>query len=512
LSTAEVSLLFPAVTATRIDATQVLTDAIADVNLATERSRTTPLTLAARQGRLDVIKKLLQAKANPGTRDALTRSALFYASRMGHAKTVELLLKKYNSPNDGSLHEASRGFHIEVMEQLMNASHDPNYRSLRHHGRTALGEVALRGEVPEDIVRAEAAIDLLKKRKADPLVSVRNKTAIFLALDNHDPGPITELLLSRFLWETIHNKANLYVEGDRHYSPTMYVKKGLFGGTQEQAYGLLRLLTNLGVVDRYYASIDLDQPQDAVGLPEDIQKAEKAKREYNMRKRRDEEEHQTNLRRKREEAFQRNLIAEDELVSDLHRTESLATQRRRIKGLDHNQEIQIEAEKARNKAYIDLNAAATKSIVQWKQHRDERGIREERYQQGEWEEERSHAQKKRFTDDNHAQSLRHKEDRHAQDSRQLDNNRQLQLAHQYEEDRRQLSLEAFRSNHQLELERRRNEENIWARQHVDEIESSHMERRDKIQAQRDYRGLQATYATAWQERLRHEAGLADREA
>ncbi len=133
-----------------------------------QRPERTPLILAAKAGRLDVVQMLIKAGAKQPAKDIFHRSALFYASRSGNVGAVSLLLQGKPSKNDGSLHEAARCFHPEVIRLLLDAGHDIDYRSTKHGGRTALGEMALRGRVPDDIATAEEAAELLKEEGANP--------------------------------------------------------------------------------------------------------------------------------------------------------------------------------------------------------------------------------------------------------------------------------------------------------------------------------------------------------
>jgi ankyrin repeat protein len=151
--------------------------------------------VAAKSSHLDAVELLLEAGAKPSAKDKYGRSALFYAARLGDVEIVFTLLHSKPSTNDGSLHEAARSFHAPVMELLLKAGHDADYRSTKHGGRTALGEMALKGRVSEDVARTEEAVDLLKDAGSDPMVKVDGKTVIFLALDNKNPEPVVRVLL-----------------------------------------------------------------------------------------------------------------------------------------------------------------------------------------------------------------------------------------------------------------------------------------------------------------------------
>ncbi|KAL2195244.1 hypothetical protein P885DRAFT_70818 [Corynascus similis CBS 632.67] len=338
----------------------------ADISYTTPTSRTTPLLVAAKSGRIDIVRLLLSSGARVSAKDALGHSALFYAARAGNAELVELLLESKPVLNDGSLHEASRGFHVQVMQLLLEAGHDANFRSIKHGGRTALGEIAFRATPPTDIAAAEEALDLLTAVEASPLLKVHGKTVIFLALDNEHNEAITKLLLERMLYRTLNSLENTYQHGTFHYSPTMYVAKGILLGTPSET--LLQLLKDHGCEDRYYATIEETQPPDAVGLPEEIRDYEREKRARERQKRLVEEDHANTIRREREKAIALAQLEADKHHRTIQQREDISLQKRRHRGLEHHQTIQMKAEKHHADAQIKLSAASVHSSIRWQKH------------------------------------------------------------------------------------------------------------------------------------------------
>ncbi|KAK0720197.1 hypothetical protein B0H67DRAFT_486120 [Lasiosphaeris hirsuta] len=280
----------------------------ADVCYTTPRTRANPLLLAARAGRREVVRILLEAGAKVLCKDVLGRSALFFASRSGDVDLATLLLRSKPSVNDGSLHEASRGFHPRVLRLLIKAGHDANFRSTRHEGRTALAEIALHGIVPNDPTDAEEALDILCEAGASPLLKVRCKTVIFLALDNPKNESMTQLLLEKVLYRTINSQENTFQQGIYYYSPTMYVFKGILHGPRSEA--LIRILRDHGAEDRFYAGPNETQPEDAIGLPEEIKEYERERRSWERQSRRTDEGYVSDSRRT-SERVQSSIHAKD---------------------------------------------------------------------------------------------------------------------------------------------------------------------------------------------------------
>ncbi len=89
------------------------------MNFTAALSKTTPLILAAKYRRSDVVKKLIKANADTCVRDYRERSPLFFASREGDLDAVNVFLKARYRPNDGSLPEAARNQHDEVVAALI---------------------------------------------------------------------------------------------------------------------------------------------------------------------------------------------------------------------------------------------------------------------------------------------------------------------------------------------------------------------------------------------------------
>ncbi|AEO63045.1 uncharacterized protein THITE_40294 [Thermothielavioides terrestris NRRL 8126] len=411
----------------------------ADISYTTPKTRTTPLLLAVKFGLIDVVQMLIDAGARVSAKDAAGRSALFYASRAGNSEMVKLLLKAKPVVNDGSLHEASRGFHLQVMKRLLEAGHDPNYRSIKHGGRTALGEIALKANAPSDVAVAEECLDLLASVDASPLLKVHGKTVIFLALDNQHNEAITRLLLDRVLYRTLNSHENTYQQGTLHYSPTVYVSKGILSGPCSDA--LLQLLKAHGCEDRFYASMEETQPPDAVGLPEEIREYERERRARERQNRLMEEEHANTIRREREKAIALAQLEDDKHYRTLQHREDVSQQQRRHRGLDHHQAILMAAEKHHNDSQIKLSQAAVNSTIRWQRHNDDIAMLNQKREADRFHRHETHQQQLAHRRDKLQFATEAKNVRHAQSLAHLrDRQRQAWQAWQAREDRRAQQL------------------------------------------------------------------------
>ncbi|WPJ60749.1 hypothetical protein SMAC4_03174 [Sordaria macrospora] len=338
----------------------------ANIAYATPRTHTTALMLAVKSGRFEAVQTLLDAGAKVHAKDSQGRSALYIAARLGNADIVAALLRINPSMNDGSLHEASRNLHVDAMRLLVECGHDPNYRSSKHDGRTAFGEMALKATVPRDITIAEEAVEILCTGGASPLLKTNDKTILFLALDNMDNEAMTRLLLDKHLYRILNTPENMYVEDIYHYSPTMYVKKGMLQGPRTA--GLIEILEGHGGEDRYYATMEQKQPHDAVGMPEEIQQFERERRARERRIREQEEEHAAALRREFEKAKTVDVIEDLHHDRSYRHYENISDQHRRNKYLDHQTEITIKTEAALVDNSLKLQGANVDGTIQWQHH------------------------------------------------------------------------------------------------------------------------------------------------
>jgi hypothetical protein len=348
----------------------------ADVNFTTKRSNSTPLLLAARYERPDIISILLQRKLNVSIKDRFSRSALFFAAANGDIKSTQILLQHRPRGNDGSLHEAARELHPEIMSALIKAGHDPNFTSTKHEGLTPLGELCMYCNGEGLSTRIEECIELLVRAKVNPLKTWRGKSVLYMALDNPEPYPVTSALLERLMWKYVTNEANIHHEETFYYSPTMYLKKGYFIGSTSDQRSMIQLLKDHGAEDHYYVEEGQRQPQDAVGMPSHIVASERRRRQHEENIERKQEEHQEKLRQNWEiakqtyqlqEATQQQYLRHQEERFDQQQYHMIRSAYAQAE-IQHNRDMQ-KLSTERESARIQAQRENYKLEIQWESNR-----------------------------------------------------------------------------------------------------------------------------------------------
>jgi ankyrin repeat protein len=103
----------------------------------------TALYLAALLGHIEVVKVLLNAKANVNAKNREGRTALHQAAYEGRVEAVKVLLNAEakvsaeDQHGNTALHEAAWQSHVEVVKVLLNAKANVNAKN--REGRTAIG-------------------------------------------------------------------------------------------------------------------------------------------------------------------------------------------------------------------------------------------------------------------------------------------------------------------------------------------------------------------------------------
>jgi hypothetical protein len=294
-----------------------LLEAGTSVTRVSSVSETTPLMLAAREGRHEIVSTLVvRGCSDADLRDASNRSALFYASSSVSGEATVKILAPHSLGNDGSLHEAARELNVEVTRTLLEHGHDPNYPSRLHGGRNALGELCLNANVSTSAQRSKLRqlLRLLLHKRVNPKFRARNeKSCVILALDNaYSALFMTEALLETEIWQDLNDEAHIYCDpaSGLHYSPYSYVELIATPARAPIKKALLDLLRDKACLPVYYSSSAL-QPVGATGIPPRIAQLVDKQKEHELAIRHEKEKfehsrtieetsHKDLLRRKRE--------------------------------------------------------------------------------------------------------------------------------------------------------------------------------------------------------------------
>lgn len=347
--------------------------------------------------------KLLKHKAKASAKDLFERSALFYAARAGDLESVNALLKAKSPVNDGSIQEAAKELHSEVVAALVKGKHHPDFPSSKeqHEGRTALQELCLMCDCSKGSTKIEEAIQALVGGKANPLEKSRNKNALFLALDNANPVPITRALLDCVMWKHMTSEENVYIETDPetgikyYFSPTMYVSRGFSQGPESENEQLLKILIDKRGTDRFYAEEGAEQPVDAAGMPQAIIDAEKKRTDREQKLREKELDHQLKLLHEKQAAEHKAEIERAKHEEEMFRKDELAQQKLEQKENDHQQALAQELEKTNQKQGIMVSTANLKLQLQERADTQKQRAAESRAKFEEMQKVRMIAQKER---------------------------------------------------------------------------------------------------------------------
>jgi len=174
-----------------LDVVRVLLEAKAEVN-AKMNNGGTALILASSYGHLDVVKALLDAKADANAKAGNGGMALMLASEKGHLEVVQALLDAKadvnGKANDGMtpLIFASQFGHLDVVQKLLAAKADVNFNPSK--GGTALIMASQQGY--EDVVKTLLAA----KADVNTQANYDGSTALMLASQNDHIKIVRDLL------------------------------------------------------------------------------------------------------------------------------------------------------------------------------------------------------------------------------------------------------------------------------------------------------------------------------
>ncbi|ORX89855.1 ankyrin repeat-containing domain protein [Clohesyomyces aquaticus] len=250
----------------------------------TPKSDLSPVALASREGRQDIVQELLNRGADASVRDKWNRSALFYAASTSFTSVVQTL-SIHALKDDGSLHEAARCLQLDAATILIKHGHNPNFPSRLHNGRNALGELCLNASITNSTQRSRLRklIRLLLDAGANANFKARNeKSTIFLALDNpHSALDISDALLETEVWESLNSDKNMFRDAATGlwYSPIKYVELVPSHSREREKTELLELLRDKGCEPKFYSE-GHEQPAGAIGMPDEVKRLADRQREH----------------------------------------------------------------------------------------------------------------------------------------------------------------------------------------------------------------------------------------
>lgn len=291
----------------------MLIDQGARINYETRLSKTTPLMLAIKEKRQDVVKQLLLAGAEVDVVDVTGNTPLTLTTQIGGELGTMMManiLAAEPSQNDGSLHNAARDLNMQALQILVDFGHEVDFPSPLHGGRTALGELCLHAADTGPLTLKqekvmEKAMSYLVKQNTDLSLLSDGKSVLLLAMESSNPIATTKALLKIGMWKHVNKSWNLYTDGIYTYSPTQYAKRIL--RQSDTTKQLVVLLKANRARDVYFAN-EGPQPEGAVGLPDDIVRAERERKARLERIRLETEDHDRTLARTKEVADIQNAI------------------------------------------------------------------------------------------------------------------------------------------------------------------------------------------------------------
>lgn len=325
---------------------ELLVSAGAKVGFETRGSGATPLVVAIRERRADIVKLLLEHGADVHGRDSEGLSPLSAAVALGGeagAEVTRSLLEAAAPRNDGSLHAAARDLNLGVMQVLMEFGHEVDFPCPLHGGRTALAELCRYGATdvqdPRGEILLEKVMMLLIDGGSDLTIQFEGKSALLLALEGDNPVVVTRVLLRSGMWRHVNGESTLFRHGRFAYSPTMYLRILPRTAHTDALYTLLRA-NRCG--DRFFAR-EGPQPEGAVGVPAHLWDEEVARRKVIERRVDEEETHELALRRLRElqEMRAKMFIAQADLEASTKREQ----RREELAFLERKKEVEAKMER-----------------------------------------------------------------------------------------------------------------------------------------------------------------------
>ncbi|KAK4173124.1 hypothetical protein QBC36DRAFT_62003 [Triangularia setosa] len=354
---------------------ELLVDRGAKVNFETKISKTTPLMLAIRAKRQDVVKCLILAGAEVDVMDVTGNTPMTMATEMGGELGTSIMSNilaadPNASQNDGSVHNAARELNLQALKVLVEFGHDVDFPSTLHGGRSALGELCLNAASGGSLTASQekqmqkCMSYLIREAGSDLTIQCEGKSVLLLALESLDPIATTGALLKTGFWKYVNEPYNQFADGIYTYSPSQYVQRVL-PNTKTKPQ-LLELLKANRCKDVFYSNDPAQpQPEDAMNLPPELLRAERERRALETRIQKEKQEHTAALSRQKEIAdFQNQLFKTRAEIEDSR------TRRMRQDELDFHKVRQHQADQAfaqelqRRKAEREANIEAEQRLTE----------------------------------------------------------------------------------------------------------------------------------------------------
>ena len=256
---------------------EVLVRKNAGVDAQTKQCQNTPLMLAVRKTRPDVVQILTAAGADVAAVDHKGMHALQMAiveRKPCWEHMAGAILSTGQTVDDGSLHAAACRLDPALVQLFLSHGYNIDYQSPKHGGYTVLGAVCCHslkkyGTEAEVIGarkrRLKNTITVLLENGANASIKHEGKSPLLLALENKHARVMASILLGTRLGSEINEPWNMYHADGAVYSPTMYVAKYL-QTSKVTRHHLQIMLRKANGVDVYYAETN-PQPDDAVNIP-----------------------------------------------------------------------------------------------------------------------------------------------------------------------------------------------------------------------------------------------------
>ncbi len=172
----------------------------ADINAKDNKLGSTPVMLAATNGKTETVLALIEAHANLALSDKKGETALIRAARNGHTETVVALLNSKANPDSQSqsgttaLHAAAWNGHPATVAALLNGNAKPDVQDL--NGGTPLTLAAhKKTDTPEAAANQTEIIKLLLAKGANVnAADILGRTALMYAAENNSAANIAALL------------------------------------------------------------------------------------------------------------------------------------------------------------------------------------------------------------------------------------------------------------------------------------------------------------------------------